>query len=592
MPLSMEDLREIRARLAADKSAQSFYDRFPRNMWWENQECSSTELIQRSDTPAELVQEMQRTYLFSIDSEGENRRRAIDWLLTKYREAGLDIFELPPDIEESPVSYRANSVVHEGRRLSVDFLRTVSVSWDIRRLIQTDNTPLRVVELGGGLGHLARTLRLMKVAQKHVIIDLPESLIFSYSFLTLSFPAARALFVIDSEQAKDASIDEYDFVFVPSCFAGSVDFTGVDLFVNTASMGEMRNETIRHWMTFVQDSLPVKHLFVQNRFLNTINPELHAFRWNENECSVRLDRSWTVLKWDLEPIWFRCPYVVSISARHLEIAATRVALLDATEVEKRRQRLIDDVRARDWIHRAAEPPYMSMRQNPFVTDVTMTGTLFKLWEAIRLQANSEAAFLMLQYLKTFSHDPGVVFEEERFYENLLLTLVDEASPPDVRSFADQLRADRTNTPVHSAGVELIESTRDYNIVAVELAGTADPSGPGKVYLAVSKAMGHVDILRDSIGARDLPPLVLRGEDLQEVLTRARSLEPAIPELVGNYGPFNVVRVPSGFIAVARSLGPTQLLHERLGERDLAPVVLTAPTYETLREKMAITEGPT
>src|ERR1035441_7527962 len=47
----------------------------------------------------------------------------------------------------------------------------------------------------------------------------------------------------------------------------------------------MRNETIRYWMKFVQEDLPVKHLFVQNRFLNIIDPEQYAWRWNENQSS-------------------------------------------------------------------------------------------------------------------------------------------------------------------------------------------------------------------------------------------------------------------------------------------------------------------
>src|SRR5579863_1034245 len=111
MPLSMQELREIYARLTSDKTAQEFYGCYPRNTWWEreNHACS-TGLIESARSAEELVQEMQRTYLFSINSEGENRRLAVDWMVEQYRKAGLDILALPKEIEESAVSYEPNCV--------------------------------------------------------------------------------------------------------------------------------------------------------------------------------------------------------------------------------------------------------------------------------------------------------------------------------------------------------------------------------------------------------------------------------------------------------------------------------------------------
>jgi putative sugar O-methyltransferase len=586
MHFSMRELRELYADLAADKDIQDFYNRYPRNTWWarENRDCSA-ELIQRFGTTEELVHEMQRTYLFSINSEHENRRLAVDWMIAKYREQGLDIGTLPKEVEESPVSYDGNSVDHAGRRLSVDFFRTLAATWKIQQLIQKKNEPLRVVELGAGLGHLARILRIMKVARSQVILDLPETLIFSYAFLTLNFPGAKALFITSEGQAKSAVIDDYDFVFVPSCFAHSVNLAGAELFVNTASLGEMQNESIRYWMRFVQEDLSVKHIFVQNRFLNVIDPEQYAWRWNENEGSVRFDRSWTILGWDLEPTWFRCPYVVSISSRQLEIAATRDEPPSAESAERRSQALIAEVEGQDWLQRSAEPPYMNMRQNPFVTDVTMTGTLFKLWEAIRLHATDEAVYLMLRYLGTVGRDPKTVFEEARYYEDLLLALVTEQSTPDILSYAEELRTRRTAEPECRMGVELVAATRDYNVVAVELARSDWKGGPKKIYLALSKDMGPVDPLGERIGARDLPPLVLRADSVEVAMARARALERPDVELVDSFRSYNIVRSSRGYVAVAQSLGPTSLFSEWIGERDLAPVVLTAPTYEALCEKI-------
>ena len=586
MHLSMQELRYVYAKLAADEALQAFYEHFPRNQWWarENKECS-TELIARARTAEELVREMQRTHLFSINSEAENRILAVNWLIAKYREEGLDVLAMPPEVQESPISYEPNCVMCGERRLSVDFFRSVSAAWRIRTLIQKERPPMRVVELGAGLGHLARALRIMNVSHSQVILDLPETLIFSYAFLTLSFPGARVLFVTTGNEAKQTRIDDYDFVFVPSCFAHLVDFEGAELFVNTASLGEMGNETIRYWMRFVHQSLPVKHLFAQNRFLNVIDPGEYSWRWKENESSLRFDATWTILGWDLEPTWFRCPYVVSISSRQLEIAATREEPMSKEAAENRGQALLAEVKAQDWLQRAGEPPYMNMRQNPFVTDVTMSGTLFRLWEAVRLCANDEAAYLMLRYLEALKHDSQNVFEETRYYEDLLLARVTQQSSQDVRSYAEDLRTRRSHEPERRTDAELVASTRDYNVVAVERWESAGAGRTGKIYLALSKAMGEIDVLAEKVGERDLPPMVLRAESVDQAVARARAMERPEVELMGSVGSFNLVRSESGYVAVARSLGPTNLFGECIGERDLAPVVFTAPSYEALCEKL-------
>src|SRR5262249_22044529 len=105
-----------------------------------------------------------------------------------------------------------------------------------------------------------------------------------------------------------------------------------------------------------------------------------------------------------------------------------------------------------------------------------------------------------------------------------------------------------------------------------------------------KAMGSTDVLRERLGQRDLPPFVLRAESIEEALNRAKASERPEMELVSSIGSFNIVRHASGYIAVAKSLGPTSLLKESLGERDLHPIVFSASTYEALCEKLVRSAG--
>jgi putative sugar O-methyltransferase len=130
---------------------------------------------------------------------------------------------------------------------------------------------MRVIELGAGMGHLARTMRLLGLSRSNVIIDIPETLVFSHCFLKKNFPGAKLLLVDDRTPAS-FTLSDYDFVFVPALFADRVLDDRFDLFVNTASMGEMKNEVIRYWMDFIQNRLSVVTPFTLNRYLNTTIP--------------------------------------------------------------------------------------------------------------------------------------------------------------------------------------------------------------------------------------------------------------------------------------------------------------------------------
>ena len=583
MPIQLKELQRLFAKVDQAADARAFYDRFPRNTFWgnENRRCS-TQILMEAHSLRDMVRRMQATYLFSVNADSEARDLAVEWIVDRYRSCGIDVDQMPPEIQESTVSDPAICSSRAGRPLSVDFLRTLSVACDIRRYIQRGGKPLRVLELGAGLGHLARTLRITGVAQSHLILDLPESLVFSCAFLTANFPQASYVFVSDADEARSVKSDAYDFVFVPSCYAGQIDVGGCELFVNTASLGEMRNETIRYWMDFLQRRTAVKHLFTQNRFLNTIDPFQHAWRWEENEASVHYDTSWTVLKWDLEPPWFRCPYVAPIAARHLEIAATRVPPADPAEVQGRTDEYLRQVKLQDWYRRGDRPAFMSMGQNAFHTDITMTGTLFKLWECVRLRPSAETVAMLLRYTASLIHGDSVVFEEARYYESLLVQLVEREDHRALRPYAETIRERLATGVPRFSSPALVAETRDYNIVAVEA-----NEGPRRVkqFIALLRSLGPTNLLQERLGERELAPVLLIGHSLEETIGRARSLELPEPELAGTEGEYNIVKGSTSYLAVAQSLGRVHCFVERIGERDLPPLVFRAETVEKLWEKV-------
>jgi len=139
-------------------------------------------------------------------------------------------------------------------------------------------------------------------------------------------------------------------------------------------------------------------------------------------------------------------------------------------------------------------------------------------------------------------------------------------------------------------IELVDATEDFNLVK-----TKDR------FLAVAKKLGPIELFREQLGDRELAPLLFTGKTLEEVRTKSISWETSaaqpVVELLSDTDSYNLLKVGEKFLAVAKSLGPSKILVERLGERELPPVLLKAETFEDIREKalkaeqrtMAVTE---
>ena len=439
-PDDLQDVRTSYKRVLQKYDESNYYSRYPLNSFWASTNMRDMRnIIESAASEVDVIHGAQRTFMFSVNVSDEVEQLAVDWLLEEQRTRDVDLSSFPGEVQESAHSYPPNNVLRQGRLLTPDFLRTVNISREIAAHVPTPPGKMRVIELGAGMGHLARTLRLLGLSRSHVIIDIPETLVFSHCFLKKNFPDAKLLLVDDRTPAS-STLSDYDFVFVPALFADRVLDEQFDLFINTASMGEMRNEVIRYWMDFIQNRLSVKYLFTLNRYLNTLIPKEHAWRLEENECSLHYDLRWNILKWEVEPSFTRCPYVDTQIARYVEIIGQRLDAVDAEQCRQRAAALVRQVKHEDWYRvLPTHPPVMTMRDGILVHNMTMSGTLFKLWEALRLAPTAEAAAMMLRYLDTLLRDGDKELEEVPYYESLLLGLYDEARDQELLEFANAMR---------------------------------------------------------------------------------------------------------------------------------------------------------
>jgi len=381
-----------------------------------NSDASAVESIRLSDNTA----------MFSINPSEPIKEKMVDWYIAYLSRCGHHLFDIDITIQESQVTNPNVCVNRAGRLLTPDFLYRVILCLQIQKYCSIPESRFRIVELGGGCGHLARTLKLFIPNSLYVDIDLPETLYFAYVFLKLNFPHARTCYVTEPSQLRGDGIKEFDFVFIPTIFADCILEHEFDLFCNTASLGEMTNSVIRHWMHFIQNQLKVKYFFGFNRFLNTISldDEFGQRRLNENECSVLFDANWKILHCELEPPFARSPYEETTVSRNLEIIAERLYETPTKECDNqlRSQQIVEDLMDEAWFRFPDRYIHGTMRSNILSNDLTMSGTLFKLWESIRLYPNKTNVAMMLIYLHTLTRT-GCPFEEWFYYKNLFKNLL-------------------------------------------------------------------------------------------------------------------------------------------------------------------------
>ena len=236
----------------------------------------------------------------------------------------------------------------------------------------------------------------------------------------MNFPDAKVLLVSSEEDYLNKNPKEYDFIFIPIGLEHILHGETFDLFVNTHSLGEMQNHTIIKWFDFIQNKVKIKRTYMLNRFLNRLNVPNGQHRLNENRCSVIFDALWNIKYWEFEPPFMRCPFTETPENQCVLVMAERNENAADDMIRKNRSDyLFENVSYQDWFQfvKSYNPFYStsSLFTKPErVQDFTMNGTLFNLWESIRLNENRNNIAAMLSYMK-YINLMGPEFEEYYYY---------------------------------------------------------------------------------------------------------------------------------------------------------------------------------
>jgi putative sugar O-methyltransferase len=134
----------------------------------------------------------------------------------------------------------------------------------------------RVVEIGGGWGGFAETFLRRFPNAKYTIVDLPEVLIFSSTFLSTWYPDKK-LHIFGNESSEDDLYDA-DILLISNSDAAllpkSIQF---ELLINSVSFQEMTSKQVREYISFGMER-SCRSFYSLNRDRSNYNTEISSVR--------------------------------------------------------------------------------------------------------------------------------------------------------------------------------------------------------------------------------------------------------------------------------------------------------------------------
>src|SRR5207253_289462 len=130
-------------------------------------------------------------------------------------------------------------------RLNI-FYETGIVNWLQERL--TRNNHLTIMEIGAGIGEICYSLSKVLKPCRFIICDLPESMLFSATYLRLVAPQAKHI-VMDTSSGTifERAPEGVEFIYVPNYLFGELSDVKVDFAYNFGSFEEMSAQQVRQY---------------------------------------------------------------------------------------------------------------------------------------------------------------------------------------------------------------------------------------------------------------------------------------------------------------------------------------------------------
>jgi putative sugar O-methyltransferase len=137
------------------------------------------------------------------------------------------------------------------------------------------------VDIGSSYGVFSSLAFQEYPGSHHVLVDLPEQLVFARYFLSRCFPEARIAGPEEIGRLENIPrdfLEAHDFVLAPPSLYGKIESGGVDLVTSFACLGELKRSYFDYYL-----QAPV---FRGARYFYTANPVDSAAWFEDSEVSV------------------------------------------------------------------------------------------------------------------------------------------------------------------------------------------------------------------------------------------------------------------------------------------------------------------
>jgi putative sugar O-methyltransferase len=134
--------------------------------------------------------------------------------------------------------------------------------------------PITIMEVGSGFGGLAYFLKKILPNSKIILIDIPESLVFSYIYLATLFPKEEHCLMNMFNQTFSNNIG---FTYVANYNISTLMFKDIDLAINTLSFAEMETTQVLEYCELIKQSLTEEGVLFEQNFNSSPNAPKDLF---------------------------------------------------------------------------------------------------------------------------------------------------------------------------------------------------------------------------------------------------------------------------------------------------------------------------
>lgn len=267
------DVARIRKTIEAMRRTETHFAAHPGEMWYEN--IKSFEYLLSGDDLSPFERLRQETHHITGDpgrklprvSSGHIRPANLVYSLA-HRMGLMDsrterALHFRTWLRGTPTAMRLAKIVTEpkmlgGGEIPSSIIEEIPYNFETARFLveitniaelgfPLDTVGLKIMDIGSGWGGLAYFLRVIYPDSHITLVDLPETFIFSMSYLMLGDPEKTFYLAEDGICDPSKAVDA-DYAFFSPGVLERLPDQSIDLIINTGSMAEMSHEQVQYYI--------------------------------------------------------------------------------------------------------------------------------------------------------------------------------------------------------------------------------------------------------------------------------------------------------------------------------------------------------